>query len=280
MARTSKRLLIALVAALAVTSVAVAYAVTKSSTTKVQAQKRGSAVAKCPKGKTVVGAGVVGETGTPSPAPSVEVNTLVGKGERKVETGGYNSGGRSGNLTAVARCSKRPSFKLRSATVTVPASTNTTTGEGTATARCPHGTRILFGGFRAKRDPGAPSNVFIEVDSAKRVKGERWRVHAFNVYSEGPGTVQALAYCAKVGRAEPRTATAALGQFETGSAVAKCPRDKTARYGGFEHTPGTGGEIGFNAIEHTAPRRLRVTATERFYVSPDTAGLTAIAYCG
>jgi hypothetical protein len=275
MARMRERWLIAVVAALAVTSVAVAFAGTKSSTTTVQTQQPGSAVVKCPKGKTVVGAGVVGETG----APSVEVNTMAGKGERKVKTKGYNFGG-PGNLTAIARCSRRPSFQLRSTTVPVPASTNTTTGEGTATARCPHGTRILFGGFQAKRDPGAPSYVFVEVNSAKRVKGEGWRVHAFNVSSDGSGTVQALAYCAKVGKTEARTATTELGQFETGSAVAKCPRGETVRYGGFEHTPGTVGDIGFNALERTAPRRLRVTATERYYISPDTTGLTAIAYCG
>lgn len=278
MARTRERWLIAVVAALAVTSVAAAFAGTESSTTTVQTQQPGSAVVKCPKGKTVVGAGVVGETGT-SPAPSVQVNTMAGKGERKVKAGGFNYG-EPGNLTAIARCSKRPSSKLSSATARVPASTNTTTGEGTATARCPHGTRILFGGFQAKRDPGAPSDVFVEVNSAKRVKGEGWRVHAFNVSSDGSGMVQAQAYCAKVGRTETRTATAELGQFETGSAVAECPRGETVRYGGFEHTPGTVGDIGFNALERTAPRRLRVTATERFYVSPDMTGLTAIAYCG
>jgi hypothetical protein len=228
----------------------------------------------------VVGASVIGDTPPSSgQGPSVQVNTMAGKGKRKVKAHGYNFG-EPGNLTAIARCGKRPKPTVASDTELVPASTNTTTGEATATARCPRGTRILFGGFKANRAPGSPSYVFIEVNSAKRVKDEGWRVHAFNVYTDGPGKVKALAYCAKVGKTEARTAKVALGQFETGSAVAKCPTGETVRYGGFEHTPGTVGDIGFNALDRTTPRRLKVTATERYYISPDTTGLTAIAYCG
>ena len=278
MAKARKWSLAAIGAVFVATLVAVAGASTKTSTTTVGTQKPGSASVKCPKGKTAVAANVVGEAA--SSGPFVEVNTLARTGERKVKTKAYNFGS-PGHLTAIARCRTRPRSKLVSATAPVPASTINGSGEGTATAKCPRGKQIVFGGFRARRNAGAPDYVFLEVDSAKRVKGQRWRVHAFNVSSDGSGTVQALAYCGKVRKTQARTATTALGQFETGSAEAKCRRGATVRYWGFEWTPDTPGEIALNAIKRSAPRRLRVTATERFYLSPGTTtGLTAIAYCG
>ena len=162
----------------------------------------------------------------------------------------------------------------------VPAATSTGDGEATATAQCPPGKRIVFGGFRAKRAADAPDYVFIEVTSAIRAKGQRWTVHAINVYSDGSGTVEALAYCGNVGKAKARTDTVALGQFETGSAQATCPRGTQVGYGGFKKQAGTPGQVDLNAIERSDQRRLRVTGTERFYLSPgDTTGLTAIAYC-
>ena len=135
-------------------------------------------------------------------------------------------------------------------------------------------------GLSRKRAADAPDYVFIEVTSATRANGQRWSVHALNVYSDGSGTVQALAYCGNVGNAKARTDAVALGQFETGSAQATCPRGTQVGYGGFKKQAGTPGQVDLNAIERSGERRLRVTGTERFYLSPgDTTGLTAIAYC-
>ena len=191
----------------------------------------------------------------------------------------YNFGD-AGELTAIARCKRRPRSSLESDTAAVPAATISGSGEGTATARCPRGERIVFGGFRAERDSDAPDYVFIYVTSAMRAKGQRWRVHALNTNTDGSGTVEALAYCGKVGKSTARTDEVALGQFETGSAEANCQRGTTVRYGGFEQVPGTPGRLELNAIHRSGRRSLRVTATEGFYLNPgDTMGLRAIAYC-
>lgn len=272
-----KRSLVAIGVALCLCSAAVAGATTVSSTTTVGTQEFGSASVKCPKGKTAVAANVVGQAA--SAGPQVRINTLARTGRRTVTTEAFNFG-KPGKLTAIARCETRPASELTSATVPVPAATSTEIGEATATAQCPAGKRIVFGGFRAKRAADAPDYVFIEVTSATRANGQRWRVHAFNVYSDGSGTVEALAYCGNVGNARARTDTVELGQFETGSARATCPRGTQVGYGGFKKQAGTPGQVDLNAIERTGKRRLRITGTERSYLSPGTTtGLTAIAYC-
>jgi hypothetical protein len=224
-----------------------------------------------------VAANVVGEAR--SQGPQVTVNTLARTSARKVKTEGYNFG-KSGKLTAIARCKAGPKSTLASASAPVPASTLTTIGHGTATAKCPRGEHIVFGGFRGERDASAPNYVFINVVAALRTNGRSWTVRALNVYSDGSGTVEALAYCGKVGKTKTRTGTMPLGQFETGTAKAVCPRGTKVRYGGFKRQPGTPGRVDLNAIKRSGDRRLRVTGTEGFYLLPqDEMGLTAIAYC-
>ena len=142
---------------------AVAGATTRRSTTTVGAQEPGSASVKCPKGQTAVAANVVGDAA--SPGPQVVVNTLARTGRRTVTTKAFNFG-EAGKLTAIARCETGPKSGLTTATAPVPAATNTKWGEATATAQCPPGKRIVFGGFRAKRVADAPGYVFIEVTSA------------------------------------------------------------------------------------------------------------------
>jgi hypothetical protein len=264
--------------ALALSWAAVGDAVTRSSTTRVGTQEPGSASVKCPKGETAVAANVVGQASSP-PGPHLTVNTLARRGTRRVETKGYNYGD-PGRLTAIARCKKRPKSTLVSATAPVPAATIGGNGQGTATARCPRGEGIVFGGFRAKRDPNAPDYVFIYVTSAMRTHGRSWTVHALNSTPDGSGTVEALAYCGDVGAIHARTDTIGLGQFEVGSAEATCPRGTKVRYGGFQRRPGTPGRLELNALKRSGERHLRVTGTEGFYLSPgDEMGLTAIAYC-
>ncbi len=277
MVSTRKRLLVAISVAFALSSAALAGATTMSSTTTVGTQKSGSVSVNCPKGKTAVAANVVGQAA--SSGPQVMVNTLARIGTRTVTASAFNTG-EPGKLTVITQCQTGPRSALTSATAPVPAATSTANGEATATAQCPPGKRLVFGGFRATRDAGAPDYVVIEVTSAIRASGQRWMVHALNVYSDGSGTVEALAYCGNVGNAEARTSTVALGQFQTGTAQATCPSGTHVGYGGFTKQAGTAGQVDLNAIESSGESRLRVTATERFYLSPgDTTGLTAIAYC-
>jgi hypothetical protein len=277
MAKTWKLWVVAISAAVALVWVAVGGAATRSSTTTVGTQEPGSASVRCPKGTAAVAANVVGEASYIG--PHVTVNTLARTSGRKVETQAYNFG-ESGELTVITRCKNQPKPTLESATAPVPAATSTDNGHGTATARCPRGKRIVFGGFRAERDAGAPDYVFIYVTSAMRTHGRSWTVRALNTNSDGSGTVEALAYCGHVDKTEARTDTIALGQFETGSAHATCPRGTKVRYGGFQKQPGTPGRAELNAIKRSDSRHLRVTGTEGFYLTPgDTMGLTAIAYC-
>jgi len=267
----------ALTGALVLGWAAIGGAVTKSSTTTVPTQQPGSASVKCARGQTAVAANVVGEAR--SSGPLVTVNTLARTTARKVATKAYNYG-ESGHLTAIARCKARPKSTLVSETAPVPASTITSLGTGSATAECPRGQHIVFGGFRAKRDPTAPDYVFIYVTAALRTGARSWTVRALDSNTEGSGTVEALAYCGDAGRTQARTDTVALGQFETGTAEATCPRGTKARYGGFQRQPGTPGRMELNALKRSGDRRLRVTGTEGFYLNPtDAMGLTAIAYC-
>ena len=249
---------------------AIGGAATKSSTTTVGVQEPGSTSVKCPKGKRVAAANVHGDA-TES-GPNVVVNTLVRPTKRKLSTEAYNFG-TAGELTAIARCKKGPKSKRVSESTTLEQYE-----EDSVTATCPKGKRIVFGGFYGEREDAfsAPS-VF--VTAARRSGARGWTVEGSNA-GDLPGELEALAYCGKVGRTKARTDTISLGQFELGSAEAVCPLGTKVRYGGFEKMAGTPGRVELHALERTGGRRLRVTASEGFYLTPgDEMGLTAIAYC-
>jgi hypothetical protein len=249
---------------------AVGGAATKSSTTTVEPQSLGSAEMKCPKGQRVVAANVHGDAA--ESGPRVVVNTLVRPSKRKLTTEAYNFGD-TGELTAIGRCEKRPRSK--------PVSESTTLEqyeEGSVTASCPKGKRIVFGGFHGEReDAFSAPGVF--VTAARRTGARGWTVEGSNA-GDLAGELEALAYCGKTGKTKARTETIGLGQFELGSAEASCPRGTHVRYGGFEKVAGTPGRVELHAMERKGGRRLRVTASEGSYLSPgDEMGLTAIAYC-
>jgi hypothetical protein len=249
---------------------AVGGAATKSSTTTIETQSLGSAVVKCPKGQRVVAADVHGDAAVSG--PRVVVSTLVRPTARKLSTQAWNFGD-PGELTAIARCKKRPKARQASESTTLEQFE-----EDSVTVRCPKGKRIVFGGFRGEREDAfsAPS-VF--VTAARRTGARAWTVEGSNA-GDLPGELRALAYCGKTGKTQTHTDTINLGQFELGSAEAVCPRGTKVRYGGFEKVAGTPGRVELHALERRGGRRLRVTASEGFYLLPgDEMGLTAIAYC-
>jgi hypothetical protein len=62
-----------------------------------------------------------------------------------------------------------------------------------ATATCPKGQTLAFGGFVA---PLTYGDEFVQIDSALRASGRAWTARALNTsHSSTAGTLRSLAYC-------------------------------------------------------------------------------------
>ena len=158
---------------------------------EVEAAKEGTpghrkVTATCPPGESVrlagFGAGLV-----PQPqGASIVVNQMRRSGPRSVTVGGVNRGTEKGPLKAIAGCGAGGALDAHRASTKLPGDG----GRSAATARCPHGEHVVFGGFQAKGNDGAGPYL----RSLARPAPNRWRVGAFQ-FKRPNGTLKAIAYC-------------------------------------------------------------------------------------
>ena len=265
---------------LGVVSVALSGAGTKRSSATLGPLEEGPAKVRCKQGQRVVAVGGHGEVGDPLGGDAVVMlNEVARPGKRRARVSGSNRGGEDGELTAIARCKKGPRSVLASESITLPPAGMEPEAES-VTAKCPRGTRIVFGGFRTEiRSLDVPDNPFVVPTAAKRVGDRRWRVEGTNI-ADGPedaGKLTALAYCGDVGRTKKRTETATKAAFEFDTAEARCPRGTKLRYGGFD---GTNPEEMLAVSLLTAFHRVNNRTFRAGHVAfAGPADLTAIAYC-
>jgi hypothetical protein len=266
---------------LAVGFAALSGAGTKSSTTPLDGLEDGSAKVRCKQGQRVVAVGARGEVGDEVMAgdPVVTLNEVARPARRRARVSGSNRGTDEGDLTAIVRCKKRPRAKITSASTSVPPAGMESEVES-VTAKCPPGTRIVFGGFRTEFRPSdAPDNPIVFPTAAKRTGPRDWTVEGTNL-ADGPddaGDLTALAYCGDVESTQKRTATTSTDAFDVGVADARCPRGTKLRYGGFDGTnPQEAVALTFlNAFHRLNNRTFRAS----HLAFAGAADLTAIAYC-
>jgi hypothetical protein len=131
-----------------------------------------------------------------------------------------------------------------------------------ATARCPSGQRVLFGGYRNG------------VAGMRRTAENRWTVNGFNLGGD-PLDLTSYAYCGKGPIGSRHTKTVSITSY--GTATVKCPAGTVVLSGGFATSPKT--VFAASRLKRTAANRWTVSGYLRYGRTKRT-GLTAIAYCG
>jgi hypothetical protein len=149
-----------------------------------------SVSAKCPRGKRVAFGGFKADF-DPNFGPNtgaIWISVLRRTSNRAWKASGLNLGNDVGNLTSVAYCGHVAKTTEHSASKVVPAQQRRS-----ATATCPKGQKLAFGGFIA---PLAYSGEFVQIDRAVRASSRAWTAQAINLSTHSTtGTLRSLAYC-------------------------------------------------------------------------------------
>jgi hypothetical protein len=240
---------------------AIGGASTETASTFLSNAEVGSVDVQCPPGKRVVLGGLRGEFDRDANA-RVNVDELSRPSKNVLRVGGYGPGSTEAELTAIATCKRKP--KSREVSETVGADQP----EVSATARCPAGRQIVFGGFRGDLTATAQ---FVVPTAAFAAPGRRWTVEGFD--SSTAGELTALAYCGKVDKAKERSKTQTIAPEVADTVTARCKRKQRFAYGGFDS--GVTNEQ-LTGLERTGRRKWSVTV---FNDTPDPIQTTAFAYC-
>jgi hypothetical protein len=147
---------------------------------------------------------------------------------------------------------------------------------GSATARCPEGTRILNGGFRASGD--ALGSALIR--SAHKRGDRAWTVAGVNA-DDASQSITALAYCGKGGRELTRSASTEIaGTGSSKDVRSQCPHGREAVMGGFDAELAASPSISGLLVYNSQQINRRTWSTRATYVgSGGPRTLTAFAYC-
>jgi hypothetical protein len=148
-----------------------------------------NAIATCPAGTVVVGGGFDTHS---TPRHHALVDRLERVSARQWRVASTALTAESETLTAIAYCAAGPAPKLSTATVKVSPHS-----AGTARAKCPSGTSLVFGGVLAPRTGfpyQAAHSAQVDAFGWTATSGAEWVVTAFNVGSR-TGDLSALAYC-------------------------------------------------------------------------------------
>jgi hypothetical protein len=145
-------------------------------------------------------------------------------------------------------------------TVTIPGGNKATFRS--ATAKCPSGQHVLFGGFRNA------------VAGMQKTATDRWRVDGFNL-GDQPFDITSYAYCGKGPIPTKSTHTVSIRSSATASA--RCPAGTVVVGAGFATRANT--VLAVTQLERVGTEQVSVSAYLRFGITKSST-LTAIAYCG
>jgi hypothetical protein len=186
--------------------------------------------------------------------------------------------GENYKVTSFAYCAQRaPEESVEKASTMVqPAKL------GSATAKCPPGTRAIAGGFATRYNGDKiTGNVMYE---SRRLGQTKWRasaVHTFGPQAGGPTKLTAIAYCGDSPRLKTVSDSTHLSNSHPkGSATAKCPHGTRAVSGGFKGTT----IQDMSGFESPAPRSSRRASARSWksatgMISGGSFKWTAYAYC-
>jgi len=248
---------------------------TKSKTVTVAAGDFETATAKCKKHHFVISGGFQAEH---SDDVSIFPHTARSQGARKYTATASNTGIESGDWTAYAYCQPGQRLDKRESSVTLPGAPLFSAGEGTATAKCKKGDKVLSGGFEGEAELGGPN---IQPFESRKQGGRKWTVSAGN-FSPSPGTLTAYAFCADEGRLKTKSDSTTIPSQEPGTGSTKCAKGRRVVSGGFDN-PNFGPEFFEDPqlTPYTSKRaggRTWTVSGFAFGVGGDSI-LTVYAYC-
>jgi hypothetical protein len=273
---TAASVAIGLTAALAI-GLAAAGLKTKYASATIGSQQVGSVTAKCKKGTKAISGGFDAELSTSvMEAPFMLPLESRKKGGRGWESRAANAGGGSGTLTSFAYC-RDEKVKRRTDETTVGTADPQT---GTATAKCPNGTKAIAGGFDGPEVSFTSDSPFIIPFESRRSSKREWRVSARN-FGDFPGILTAQVICHEgdaLKGADVSTTAKDDGFYDL---VATCKRGNRAVSGGFDSTLSPQGEGGPWVItsHRQGKRRWAVSFFVSYFDSVSPATFTAYAYC-
>jgi hypothetical protein len=256
-------LAIATLATLIVAATGGAALQTKSASVEIESAESGSVTAKCKRGREALSGGFETES-------NAQVFGSTRAGKRKWTVAG-RAGGGGATLTALTYCDKsEPGLKQKSTDVAY----DSDAVQVSATARCKRRSEAVSGGFSSQSEGPPP------VTALWREGKRKWTASGL-VFALNPGTFTAFAYCDK---SEPglktKSSTVSLGNFENGSATAKCKRGSEAVSGGFSSPEVTAaGFPGPAVIVHESQREGKRKWTASGRAGAGGGSLTVYAYC-
>jgi hypothetical protein len=148
-------------------------------------------------------------------------------------------------------------------------------GHGAATATCPSGQHVAFGGFAAQFD--LLHDRWVMPTGMRRTGGNRWTAYGQSASLEHGSHLTSVAYCGHARPAATKQKTVSVAGGHVGSAVAKCPAGTVVLAGGFTTRTFPYLQV-VNDMERIAPDAWRVSVLN--VIRDSTTTVTAIAYCG
>ncbi|CAN5643468.1 hypothetical protein BH10ACT11_BH10ACT11_07150 [soil metagenome] len=263
------RITLGMAAVLAVVVAATGFASTQTAT-KALSGEFDSVTAKCPSGTSAVLGGMKAEFTANAYS---YIGALTRPSSRKLRAGSYVGSLEEPELTAIATCAPGPKSSAESKKTRLGVGV-----ESSATATCPHGDRIVFGGFRG--DLTGMNQYVTPLVARAKAKGEKWKVTGLNEGQNSAGDLTAVAYCGNAKKVKERSDTEVLGAYpDEGTASATCKKSERLAFGGFDvNVPGTSDDyVTIIEMKRKGSRTWSVTATNDG--APANNDVTAYAYC-
>jgi hypothetical protein len=253
---------------------------TSSATTIVESGESGSATAKCKQGTKAVSGGYVTPPDTPD-GLGAEAHESRRVGSKKWTTSTYNSG-TGENLTSFAYC-RDEAIRVATAQVGIAAQQPgfpPLLDTGSATAKCPRGTKVVSGGFDNPDFDfqGGSTGTNIRPYEMRKVGKRRWKVSASN-RSNNAGTLVAYAYCHDGKALKTKRVSKSLvlkPGAPRATAIARCKRSQRAVSGGFSSAQPADFGGPFVTESRRKGKRKWVVSAFSNEVGP---AITAYAYC-
>jgi hypothetical protein len=258
--------------------------VTRTNIATIAAHTRGSATAKCPRGRSVALGGFRNTIAPGRDSEALLTGLKVTNSGHAWKDSGANDSMSSAAAEAVAYCGQGRNLTERTKAVEVPAATGPATKPTSVTAKCPRGRRVALGGIAASFDPVPPFVGAEVVPSAmKRTTQRGWKVSGLNLGSKSgaAGKLTAIAYCAKTAKTTERSKTVTIPSSGTpGSVTAKCHQGEKVAFGGFKADATTSDAfVLIDGLERVSSRLWAANAINEGPGSSAPGDLTAFAYC-
>lgn len=281
--RIRRRLLAVLVAAICTVAAGVGVAVgasrivTRTDTVTIPPKAKRAATAMCPKGKSVVMGGFRNEIGA-GDSPEVEPIGLTRPSKRAWKDSATDVFAPAGDATSIAYCGRAPRLTERRKTITLPAAKPASNQPAGVTAKCPRGTRVAFGGFKADFDPhfGLHTGA-IWISSLRRGSNRTWTASGINL-GNGAGDLTSVAYCGHVAKTTQHSASVVVPGQKRRSATATCPKGQTLAFGGFVAPLGFDEFVQIDRALRTSGRAWTARALNTS-TSSIAGTLRSLAYC-